>query len=179
MSDGPLEECRAHGVPNLRFVRNNVYRSGQPTVEGWDYLRTLFDGKRVRVLKLNFDDEGSDEPARAMGWDVRELGIEPRTDPNGLIPAVEEVFEKPDPSVWAEIEQQILLMDTTGETYLIHCVNGHDRTGLACGHVRVLLDKWTKALAYSEMVALGFHPELVGLDRQWADLRAPGGSTDG
>ena len=177
MADGPLEECRAHGVPNLQYVRANVYRSGQPTAEGWDYLRTLFDGKRVRVLKLNFDDEGSDEPARLMGWDVRELGIEPRTNPGGLIHAVGEVFEKPAHDVWAEIEQQILLMDVTGETYLIHCVNGHDRTGLACGHVRVLLDGWTKEAAHAEMLQLGFHLEMVGLDRQWEELRIPGGRT--
>ena len=179
MDDGILEECRAHGVPNLQFVRNNVYRSGQPTAEGWDYLRTLFDGKRVRVLKLNFDDEGSDEPARAMGWDVRELGIEPRTNPSGIIGAVDEVFEKPDQSIWAEIEQQILLIDATGETYLIHCVNGHDRTGLVCGHIRVLLDKWRKAEAHAEMVALGFHIELVGLDRQWEALPEPSGGLNG
>jgi len=48
-----LDECRAHGVPNLYWVRPNVLRCGQPTAEGWDYLRTLLDGRRVTVLKQN------------------------------------------------------------------------------------------------------------------------------
>ena len=173
MSDDILDECRAHGVPNLQRVRPNVLRSGQPTAEGWDFLRTLLDGRRVTVLKLNFPDEGSDSMARLLGWDVLTLSIEPRTNPDNLVHVVTEIIEKPASDVWADVVRNIrgIPVDDDGRGWLVHCVNGHDRTGLACGHIRVLLDGWPKKAAHEEMVRLGYHVELLGLERQWADLQ--------
>ena len=167
-----LDECRSHGVPHLDRVRVNVIRSGQSTAEGWDYLRTLLDGRRVTVIKLNFPDEGSDEPAAALGWRVLNLGIEPRTNPHNAVELVNEIIEKPDAGNWAAVMAEIsnIPEEDDGRTWLIHCVNGNDRTGLACGHVRVMVDHWSKASAYEEMVRMGFHPELIGLKRQWNDL---------
>ena len=161
-----------HGVPNLVQVRPNVYRSGQPTDEGWRYLRGLFGSRQAHVLKLNFADEGSDDFARTLGFDIHSLGIEPRTNPDGAIHAVAEVFERPASDVWSEVERQILTIPKIddGQIWLIHCVNGHDRTGLAVGHVRVMIEGWSKRDAWKEMIARGYHPELVGLDRQWGML---------
>ena len=71
-----------HGVPNLVQVRADVWRSGQPTtLEQWQYLYGL--GIR-HSIKLDFDDEGTDDDARLASIEVRTLGIEPRVDPNGL-----------------------------------------------------------------------------------------------
>jgi hypothetical protein len=172
MTDGPIEECKAHGVPNLAMVRPNVYRSGQPTAEGWDYLRTLFTGRRVHVLKLNFESEGSDNGARIAGFDVRTLSIEPRTNPDGLAHAVAEIFQQPPADVWAEIMRQIRSIPKVAgnDIWLVHCVNGWDRTGLVCGHIRRIVDEWSKEAAFNEMLERGFHPAFVGLVRQWEDL---------
>jgi hypothetical protein len=79
----------------------------------------------------------------------------------------------PDQQVWASVVEQILLIpavDDGKEVWFVHCVNGNDRTNEFVGHVRVLVDQWTKDAAFDEMVEQGFHWQLIGLDRQWAIL---------
>ena len=162
-----------HGIPNLVQVRADVWRSGQPVaLDQWQYLHSL--GVR-HSLKLDFDDEGTDDLARVAGIDVYPLGIEPRTDPDGLIPAIAEVFERPAADRIAALKLAIHEIKTGGKGgWLIHCKNGHDRTGLAVGFVRVIVDGWTKPQAWKEMLARGFHPELVGLLREWwAEEKTP------
>lgn len=162
-----------HGVPNLVQVRPDVYRSGQPiSLDQWRYLASL--GVR-HSIKLDFDDEGTDDLSRLAGIDVYPLGIEPRTNPDGLIPAVAEVFERPAADRIAALKLAIHEIQAGGKGgWLIHCKNGHDRTGLAVGFVRVIVDGWSKAQAWHEMLAHGFHPELVGLLREWwAEEKTP------
>jgi hypothetical protein len=161
-------------LPHLRQVRPNVWASGQPSEAGFREFAAHVDGRSVTVVKLNFASEGSDKPARILGWRVLELGISPRTDYDGLVQAIEEVTESPDPEVWAQIVaeiSQIPVVDDGKRAWLIHCVNGNDRTNLTVGHVRVLVDRWTKERAFREMVEQGFHWELIGLDRQWIHLQ--------
>ena len=160
-------------LPHLRQVRPNVWAGGQPTPAGFRQLATAFEGRKVHVIKLNFPTEGSDDAARLLGWDVHELGIEPRTDFKGIVAAGVEVFALPDQKVWASVVEQILLIpavDNGKDVWFGHCVNGNDRTNEFVGHVRVLVDRWTKDAAFDEMVSQGFHWQLVGLDRQWAKL---------
>lgn len=159
-----------NGVPNLVQVRSNVWRAGQPTVEGWRYLVQVFGPKTVHVIKLDFESEGSDAYAASLGFDVHSLGIDPRTNPDGLTTAVEEVFKRPTAITWREVVRligTIPSVDDGRQVWLFHCVNGHDRTGLAIGHVRVIVDGWTKKEAWKEMLAHGYHSELIGLDEEW------------
>ena len=164
-----------HGVPNLVQVSPQVWRGGQPTTsEGWNYLRGL--GVR-HVLKLNFPPEGADDLARVVGLDVVELAIEPRTNPPGVVDAVEDVFAMPDKAQLAAIVEQLrgIVADggSTGGWY-IHCKNGHDRTGLAVGMLRVL-SGWAHEAAWREMLDRGFHPELIGLLRAWRNFTPANG----
>ena len=162
-----------HGIPNLVQVRAAVWRSGQPTsLDQWQYLYGL--GVR-HSIKLDFDDEGTDDLARVAGIEVRMLGIEPRVDPDGLIPAIAEVIERPAADHIAAIKAAVQEIKADGQSgWLIHCKNGHDRTGLVVGFVRIAVDGWTKAQAWHEMLARGFHPELIGLLREWwAEEKTP------
>ena len=50
--------------------------------------------------------------------------------------------------------------------WLVHCQNGHDRTGLVVGLIRIVVDGWEPERAWREMIARGYHDELLGLN--WA-----------
>jgi hypothetical protein len=145
-----------HGVPNLVQVDPGVWRSGQPTTaEGWAYLRSL--GIK-RVVKLNFEAEGSDDGARAAGLEVRYLPIQPEGD-------LASVFEAPDP---AHLDAAVAALDAR-DGVLVHCTHGHDRTGIAVGKFRREKDHWKKSRAFREMIERGYHVELPALDVYWQD----------
>lgn len=163
-----------HGVPNLVEVRSadahpSVWRSGQPvTSDAWDYLESL--GIR-HVLKLDFDDEGSDAEGPLRGMEVVTISIEPTTKA-GFVDLVEDVFAEPSSESMAAILSVIHRINDQSSTaggWLIHCKNGHDRTGLVVGLVRMVVDGWDKHHAWSEMLDRGYHPELIGLDRAFHD----------
>jgi tyrosine-protein phosphatase SIW14 len=145
-----------HGVPNLVQVDPGVWRSGQPTTaEGWAYLKSL--GIR-RVVKLNFESEGSDDSAREAGMEVRYLPIQPEG-------SLASILDAPDPT---HIDGAVAALSEGGGV-LVHCEHGNDRTGLVVGAYRVKHDGWTKGRAFREMLARGYHVELPALDVYWED----------
>jgi hypothetical protein len=147
-----------NGVPNLAQVdqTKNIWRSGQPaTLESWKYIKSL--GVKS-VVKLNFDEEGNDEGAMAMGIDVLYVPIEPKGD-------VVSVVKGPDPANIARAVQALMRPDT-----LVHCTHGEDRTGAVVGALRVVGYGWKKSRAWQEMLAHHFHPELPALMLWWLDF---------
>ncbi len=161
-----------HGVPNLVQVSDNVWRSGQITTqEGWDYVNKLAAGRHVHVLKLNFDNEGSDVLAEKMGFDVHVTAIQPQGDVD-VFDALANAFVHPDDKLIDEAEFQLSWAKSTpSDFYLVHCTHGQDRTGLIIGMHRVLHDGWSKDNAYREMLSNHFHPELHGLHETWENFR--------
>ena len=152
-----------HGVPNLLRVNSRTMRSGQPTIESWPYLASL---GVTDVIKLDFDDEGLDTAAASAGITVHYVPIQPSTRLG--IGIIEDVLSEPDRSTLAEIHHLVATMrDSTVGTWLVHCFNGHDRTGLVVGMIRMTVDGWDKRTAWQEMLDRGYHPELLGLDRAW------------
>ena len=172
----PILSCSAttytHGIPNLVQVRSDVWRSGQPTtLEQWKYLHDVLGIRHS--IKLDFDSEGTDDFARPIGIEVLPVGIQPMTGSDGIIPAVVGIVERPAQDRIAELRRIIeVIRHTNGASggWLVHCKNGHDRTGLAIGFIRVLADGWTKKKAYDEMLSRGFHLELIGLVREWRNF---------
>lgn len=149
------------GVPNLAEVDPGVYRSGQPsTPEAWAYLRSL--GVR-RVVKLNFDSEGSDQGAVDAGMEVVRLPIPPRDD---------QTLSVLEPPETARVLEAVRVMSEgrPGDAVLVHCSHGQDRTGVAVGAYRVLRDGWTKERARDEMLRHHFHWEIPGLARWWREF---------
>jgi protein-tyrosine phosphatase len=156
-----------NGVPNLYQVNSNVWRSGQPTtIEAWEYLYKI--GVRHSV-KLNFDTEGTDDLASLVGIEVHKISIEPRTNPSNPWNAVLSIFEKPNKADLDKIEGIIEVIKKSKEGWVIHCYNGHDRTGYVVGRVRVKIDGWSKKQAWKEMIKKGFHPEIIGLVIAWIE----------
>lgn len=151
------------GVPNLLLVRSRVLRSGQPPPGSWSYLAGL---GVTDVIKLDFDDEGLDTGALAADVEVHYVPIQPSTRLG--IGVVEDVFSEPDRSTLLEIERLVReIRNVPTKTWLIHCWNGRDRTGLVVGMIRMMVDGWDKRRAWREMLDRGYHPELLGLDRAW------------
>jgi protein tyrosine/serine phosphatase len=151
-----------HGVPNLVQVDPGLWRSGQPTtVAQWQYLKSL---GITQVVKLNFESEGSDSGAIAVGMSVKYLSIQPE----GGVPLedIANTFVRPDPERLLEAEQTI----EAGGGVLVHCTHGQDRTGLVIGRYRVLHNHWTKDAAYAEMLRNNFHPALHGLHESWEEF---------
>ena len=139
-----------HGIPNFAEVKPGIWRGGQPTPAGWEYLKSI--GVK-RVVKLNTEQKGSDDQARREGIEVRYLPI-------GF---AEQTFRKPN------VSKLTAAIDAMEPGTYVHCQHGQDRTGLVVGAYRVQVEHWTKAAAYREMSQHGFHRSLRGLLRSWQD----------
>jgi tyrosine-protein phosphatase SIW14 len=140
----------AHGVPNLAQVKPGIWRGGQPTAEGWQYLKSL--GVHTSI-KLNPVSEASDDLAASNGFTVVYLPIT----------LAQQTIGKPNSNnLYAAVSAM------TNGTF-VHCLRGQDRAGLAVGAYRVRVDHWTKDAAYQEMADHGFHPLLRGLYWSWEE----------
>lgn len=158
-----------HGVPNLDQVDTNIWRGGQiPAQEGWDWIAKLAAGRRVHIIKLNFDTEGSDDLAAKMGFDVLFVPVQPEGD-QSLWDDIQSVWKGPDPEQIDHAEALLAYCKahTTTDFCYGHCTHGQDRTGYLFGRHRVLHDGWTKSAAYQEMLDHHFHPELHGVHEAW------------
>lgn len=165
-----------HGVPNLFAVDGDyLYRSGQITSgEGWDYIAQLAHGRRIHVVKLNFDAEGQDLIAASRGYAILYVPIQPEGDQD-LATDIWDTFKVPDAANIARAKSELLYCKLHPDTdfCLVHCTHGQDRTGEAVGEYRVDDDGWTKVRAYQEMLAHNYHPELHGLHERWENYQLP------
>ena len=148
---GCVSTAAPHGIPNFSQVRPGVWRGGQPTGSGWEYLKSL--GVKWDV-KLNTENEASDDGAKAHGIQVIYLPIT----------LMQQTVGKPDATT---LNVAVSAIERDGT--FVHCQHGQDRTGLLVGAYRVKVEHWTKSAAYQEMKAHGFHPMLRGLYRSWQE----------
>ncbi len=124
------------GVENLHRVDEGLYRSGQPTSEGF---KDLYDyGIRlVLSLRSNHDDRNLAGDTRLellripmAAWFIRDQDI---------IAAL-----------------RILRSRNTEKPLLVHCWHGADRTGAVIAAYRIVCQNWTQQDAIREMQAGGF-----------------------
>jgi len=146
-----LAACTSQGedLPNFHNVQPDVFRSGQPTALGYHQLANR--GIRT-VIKLN--SEYLNDEQRWAAQEHITLAYLP-------IPLFQQLFTGPDEATMKRINH-LMVIPQTGPI-LIHCMHGNDRTGLVIGMYRVRHNGFTAEQAYDEMLARGFHPELLGL----------------
>ncbi len=165
-----------NGVPNLAVVDGDyLYRSGQiSSAEGWDYVAKLARGRKIHVVKLNFDVEGQDAIAVARGLLVLYVPIQPEGDQD-LETDIWDTFKTPDAVNIARAKSELLVCKLHPDTdfCIVHCTHGQDRTGEVVGEYRVDNDGWTKDRAYQEMLDHHYHPELHGLHERWESYQPP------
>lgn len=148
---GSASTAAPEPVPNLSQVKKGVWRGGQPTADGWIFLKSL--GVKW-VVKLNTEHEASDALAKSNGMQVIYLPITLK----------QQTIGKPNSKT---LHAAVSAIEREGT--FVHCQHGQDRTGLVVGAYRVKVDRWTKPAAYNEMKLHGFHPMLRGLYWSWQE----------
>ncbi len=146
-----------HGIPNFAQVEPGVYRGGQPTEEGWEWLR--LQGVHYDI-KLNTWAEAP-EPYLFTNTFPAWIDYEPITLREQLIGINGYTIDC--------VVQTI--MDHKKEGVFVHCEHGQDRTGLVVASYRLKAENWIKADAEKEMLEHGFHKSLFGLWGYWKDLK--------
>ncbi|AXI02119.1 fused DSP-PTPase phosphatase/NAD kinase-like protein [Aquirhabdus parva] len=136
------------GLPNLYRINSSLYRSAQPTPEGFSFLNqhpslSPTDQPIKTVLSLRaFNDNASKLPINST---LRLEQIRFKT----WHPEHEDVIK-------------FLRIATTPslQPILVHCQHGSDRTGTMIAIYRIVVEGWTKDQAKAEMVHgdYGFHP---------------------
>lgn len=150
----------APGLPNLFRVNATLYRSAQPSREGFALL-----GQQPSLAN-------GDPPIRTV------LSLRAYKEDAPLVPASTGVrLEQVSFKTWHPENEDVLdflRIVTTPELQpvLVHCRHGSDRTGMMVAIYRIVVDGWTKAQATEEMVngGFGFHPVWHNLVRYIDEL---------
>lgn len=133
------------GVPNLHRLTDYLYRSEQPTAEGFRNLEKL--GIRT-VINLRYFNSDDDEAA-GTALQLRRVKIL--------------TWRAGDDHV---IEVMRMLRQRQEGPFLIHCQHGADRTGLMSAMYRMLEQNWTAQQALDELVDGGY-----GFHSLWKNIR--------
>ena len=129
----------APGIKNFHQVDSHVYRGGQPTDEGFQYLSKI--GVKTVIDLREADDRSQAEESAVTAAGMHYVNV-PMT---GLTPPTE-----------AEIAKILDLMEdnSTGAVF-VHCKRGADRTGAVIGAYRIDHDHWDGARALREAKSEG------------------------
>lgn len=138
------------GLENLWSVAPGLYRSGQPTAEGFRSL----DGLGVRTV-VSLRQTVSDLPL-AAGTAVAVVRIPMKS---------RFVAEDRGARVVRAMRAVRAGMEIGGVA--VHCRHGSDRTGLIMALWRILYEGWTRQQALDELIAggYGYHPIWANIPR--------------
>lgn len=153
-------------------VNEHLYRSSQPRTESdWKALAARL-GPAGIIVKLNAEDEGSDDGAAAVGLRVVKLAIEPKGD-GPIYAQIEGVFTKPDRM---RVAQAVAISCNPNVMVDDHCSYGFDRTGFVVAMERVLCEGWSPEAAHDEWhrmahyIPYGDRVPAPGLEEAWKDF---------
>jgi tyrosine-protein phosphatase SIW14 len=129
---------RIIGVPGLKnfgvIKEGQVYRSAQPTNNAHLQQPIAFKS----ILNLREEDEKDFGPdIQIFNWPLNVFSY-----------IATEEFDKILTLITQEMYQPLL----------IHCLQGHDRTGVICACYRMAIDSWTLEEAKEEMDTYGYNP---------------------
>lgn len=136
------------GLPNLNRVNASLYRSAQPTKEGFAFLE--------KQTGLSYDDR----PIKTI------VSLRAFNDDAPLVAETSTLhLEQIRFKTWHPEDEDVvkfLRIATTPamQPVLVHCQHGADRTGTMVAIYRIAYEGWTKAQAIDEMVkgGYGYHP---------------------
>lgn len=167
---GGFKETKVEGVPNLGMAfpdEPRIWRMGQPPdAVGWAAVvaEVGWHGEavgvpRILVVKLNDDKEGDDSPITAYaGVRLVKLPIPPFEDEPWSVLTMPKVHEV------RFIIGTIITAYRKGDTVVVHCTHGRDRTSFIIALVGMYLYGWTKKQAWENMLEHGYRWELPALD---------------
>jgi protein-tyrosine phosphatase len=130
----PAFAASAPGIKNFDQVDTHVYRGGQPTAEGFQYLAKL--GVKTIVDLREAGDRSQAEERAVTSAGMQYVNV-PMT---GLTPPTEAETSK----ILAMLEDA-----ATGPVF-VHCMRGADRTGAVIAAYHIDHDKWDNARALQD-----------------------------
>lgn len=145
-----LASVGGQAISKYLQVTDSIFRGGRPTASDLAAIET--QNKIYTVIDLEDDTKVMDQEQ----VDATKLKMQ-------FLPTPMNPYVKPSDSEINGVLSE--LQDAKNFPIFIHCHYGEDRTGLIIGIYRVLVQQWTPAQAYQEMLANGFHPALKGLDQ--------------
>jgi len=146
------EPVEMSGLPNLHKVSDNLYRSAQPTPEGWEQLQKLGIRTVINLTSTRNDPEAL-KGANLIGYEIPMSAWQPPTQ--------------------GEVIQFLQIVTDGNRTpVLVHCRRGADRTGVMCAVYRIAVQGWSKDEAIAEMTrgGFGFYSGWQNLVRYIRDL---------
>jgi tyrosine-protein phosphatase SIW14 len=151
-----LEE--AGDLPRFSILMmNGVYRGGQPTAEGFQFLSE----KGIKtIINLRAENNNESKLVQELGMNYVQIPVD-EVRPWSVIPpaALAKFFE--------------LVNDPSNYPIFFHCRRGADRTGAIAAFYRIAIDHWDAARAYAEARELGMRWYYVGLRAQIDDFHPP------
>lgn len=138
---------------NFSQVSPELYRGGRPDQPGIEALVRL---KVKTIVDLENDNAAI---AKERTW-AEAAGIKFVSEPmNGLdTPNDQEVDD-----ILAKLN------DPQNQPVYVHCMQGHDRTGLIVALYRVFIGGWTPKEAHDEMMALGYNSLLIAMNHYFEE----------
>lgn len=136
------------GVPVLHRVTDRLYRSAQPTAQGFANLAAL-GVKTVVSLRQTVDDA-----PLAQGTGLRLVQVPMKTR-----------HVSDDDSAKVVLAMRGILAGMQVGPTLVHCTHGADRTGMMMALWRIMYQGWTREEALAEMIDGGF-----GFHAVWANI---------
>lgn len=142
------------GIPNFGEVTSELYRGGQPTLQG---LRTLAKMGVNTIVDVRLT--GADKERQ----EANQLGMQFVALPWHCLSPKDEVFAR----------FLKLLQDNQRKKVFVHCRYGDDRTGMMIAAYRMAVQGWTPKEAEKEMSRFGFHrmlcPSLVRYEKNFPE----------
>jgi len=125
------------GLPNFGEVTPNLYRGGQPGVDGLETLQKMGIGI---VVDMRSGPNQSEKTA------VTKLGMEYVSIP----------WHCPFPTDDPFVRFLKVIDENRGKKIFVHCRLGDDRTGMAIASYRMAYEGWSAGEAMKEMELFGF-----------------------
>jgi protein tyrosine phosphatase (PTP) superfamily phosphohydrolase (DUF442 family) len=144
-------------IPNLKLVEaskiGNIWRGGQPEfMDDFVNLKVLGVSQIIKLNSESAEDEQDHCNTTGIAFFYCPITL------------TEQILTEPDLQS---------IRDAVGfiaEGTMVHCEHGQDRTGLVVALWRIS-QGWDVYDAREEMLAEGYHPILVGLEKAWNDLK--------
>jgi protein tyrosine/serine phosphatase len=144
------------GVSNFGTVADGIYRSARPEIPlGYSALKA----REVKTV-LSLEGEQDHDAVVAAGMESRFVALE--------------AFE---PVPIEKFNSILAIIDAAPRPILIHCLQGHDRTGVVCAAYRIT-HGWSLEDAIEEMDSYGFNHLWVALMnslKEWAKQKGISG----
>jgi protein tyrosine/serine phosphatase len=150
LSARPPDISSSGNIPRFSLLATNLYRGGQPTEEGFQFLK---DNGIKTIVNLRGEDNSESGIVRALGMNYVQIPV----GEIGLLTRIPE----------AAIEQYFKLVGNPANyPIFFHCRRGADRTGTLAALYRIRVEGWNADKAYREARDVGMRWYFAGLRSQ-------------